>query len=439
MKNTTLGNNTKFDYDVAVIGLGRVGLPLSLSMASKGIKVIGVDINQSLIDDVNHKIFPFREEGYDELIKQVEFVATTEYDVLKQSQNIIITVGTPLMNHIETDLSHILDVLNKLLPYLQPNHHLILRSTIAPGTTTFVKDFIEQNSELKLGDNFFMTFCPERMAEGKSMVEIETLPQIIGSQDEKSAQLAQDFFERFVLEVLHTDFISAELVKLFNNISRYVYFSTANQFAIIADQYGANIHNVIEMSNYKYPRGVIPKPGFTAGTCLRKDFGMINESIPFTDLLLSAWKVNEFMPKFLVDGAKKRTSLKAKKIGVLGYTFKEDVDDIRDSLVPKLVRYLVRENPKQILIHDPNLTNIIDGIYQNYSLSDTLNNIDILILAIPHREFKENINTILNSLKDDVLIIDLWNVTKVGGVFINKSDLEGMRASNNFSLAVQSK
>ncbi|MEC8969319.1 MAG: nucleotide sugar dehydrogenase, partial [Bacteroidota bacterium] len=311
----------KKNYDCAVIGIGRVGLPLSISMASKGINVIGIDINEQVIDSVNNKIFPFKEEGYAKLIKEVNFFASSDYSLIQKSKHIIITVGTPLMGHIETDLSYIISVLNSILPFLKKGHHLILRSTIAPNTSVFVKDFIEQNKNFKLGKDFYMSFCPERMAEGKSLRELETLPQIIGTIDTKSKAVSENFFKKFVPEILHTNFISAELIKLFNNISRYVYFATANQFAIIAEQYGANIHDIIDMSNYKYPRGVIPKPGLTAGTCLRKDFGMINENIPFTDLLLSAWKVNEFMPKFLIDGLKKRGNLKGKNISVLGYTF----------------------------------------------------------------------------------------------------------------------
>lgn len=413
-----------YKYNVVVIGLGRVGLPLSLSMASKGIKAVGIDINKELIEGINNKIFPFREDGYDQLIKEVDFVATNDYAIVSDCEHIIITVGTPLMNHIETDLSYILDVLNKILPYLKKNHHIILRSTIAPGTTTFVKDFIEQKSNFKVGHDVYLSFCPERMAEGKSMIELEKLPQIIGTEDEVSAKKAEAFFAGFVPEMLHTNYISAELVKLFNNISRYIYFSTANQFAIIAERYGVSVHNIIEMSNYKYPRGVIPKPGLTAGTCLRKDFGMINEAIPFTDLLLSAWKVNEFMPKFLVDGVKSRTSLLGKKVAVLGYTFKQDVDDTRDSLVPKLIRYLQRENPGSVIIHDPYLGPSLDGLYTNNSLKETIDNCDILIFAINHTPFKNELKAILNSLKKDVIIADLWNITESYKVFFCKQELK---------------
>jgi UDP-N-acetyl-D-mannosaminuronic acid dehydrogenase len=407
-------------HECVIIGIGRVGLPLALSMASKGISVVGLDLNEELIHQVNNKIFPFKEEGYEELIKKVDFHATTDYSVIQSCERIIITVGTPLMGHIETDLSFIIQVLDKISDHLIKGHHIILRSTIAPNTTKFVRDYIEQKLDWKAGQDFYISYCPERMAEGKSLKELDTLPQIIGNEDEESRKRSVDFFNRFVPEILETDFISAELVKLFNNISRYIYFSTANQFAIISEQYGVDVHNIIHMSNYKYPRGVIPKPGFTAGTCLRKDFGMINESIPFTDLLLSAWKVNEFMPKFLVDGVCKRMQLKGKKIAVLGYTFKQDVDDIRDSLVPKLLRYLRRENPKHIFVNEPNLGDIIENGLINTSLDECIVDADVVILAINHAEYVDNYLEIVEKVKPGTVFADLWNLGKNKGVFYKK-------------------
>ena len=407
-------------FDCVIIGIGRVGLPLGLSMASKGISVIGLDLNEELIKQVKQKIFPFKEEGYEELIKKVDFHATTDYSVIESCERIIITVGTPLMGHIETDLSFIIQVLDKISDHLNKGHHIILRSTIAPNTTKFVRDYIEQKFDWKAGQDFYISYCPERMAEGKSLKELDTLPQIIGNEDEESRKRSVDFFNRFVPEILETDFISAELVKLFNNISRYIYFSTANQFAIISEQYGADVHNIIQMSNYKYPRGVIPRPGFTAGTCLRKDFGMINESIPFTDLLLSAWKVNEFMPKFLVDGISKRADIKGKIIAVLGYTFKQDVDDTRDSLVPKLIRYLIRENPKEILVNDPNLGENIETGIRNHQLDYCIHKADIIIFAINHSEFSQNYSSIYNKAKNGTVFSDLWNLGKNKGTFYIK-------------------
>ncbi len=408
----------KFKFDIGVIGIGRVGLPLAISFASKGLKVIGVDIDEEVINKVNKKEFPFREEGYDELIKKVEIIATNDNSIISDVENLIITVGTPLNEHIETDLGQVVKVLKSMIKYLKIGQNIILRSTIAPGTTLFVKNFIEQKTEFKFGENLFLSFCPERIVEGQAMIEFESLPQIIGCEDDMSYERAHNVFIQLAPETLRTNFISAELVKLFNNISRYIHFSVANQFSIIADNYNVDIYDIIHMTNYKYPRGVIPQPGFTAGTCLRKDFGMINESIPYTDLLLSAWKINEFMPKFLVENIKKRVEIKNKIVSVLGYTFKKDVDDVRDSLIPKLVRYLERETPKEIFINDPNLTDSINEDYENSELGNCIPQSDILYIAINHQEYRDGIDGIISMCKKGCWIIDLWNVTQKGKIFL---------------------
>ncbi|HQL35240.1 MAG TPA: nucleotide sugar dehydrogenase [Bacillota bacterium] len=413
-----------FKYDIAVLGIGRVGLPLGLSLAKEGFKVIGIDINKDVVDKVNRKIMPFEEAGYEELIKHVDFSATSVISEVQNSENIIITVGTPLLSHIETDLSQITRVLESMVPYIRGGHNIILRSTVAPKTTEFVKKYLEQKTCFIVGQTIFLTFCPERIAEGKALKELKELPQIIGSEDPKSAKKAEEIFKRLTGDIMHTTFISAELVKLFNNISRYIHFAVSNQFSIIADNFGQNIYEIIEMANYKYPRGIIAKPGFTAGTCLRKDFGMINETIPYTDLLLSAWKINEFMPKFMVDNLQKRVEIYNKNVAVLGYSFKNDTDDTRDSLTPKLIRYIEREMPLEVRIHDPYLPEVIDCRYKNHSLDDAIEKADIIYIATNHRQFKEQKDYIISKISAGCWIVDLWNVFGAGKTFFKKEEVK---------------
>lgn len=412
-----------FSKDIAIIGIGRVGLPLSLSLAEVGFSVIGVDINSDVVKQVNNKKMPFNETGCDELIKQSNVEATENISRVSEARNIIITVGTPLMGHIETDLSQITKVIEGIVPHLKKGQNIILRSTIAPKTTDFVKKYIEMKTGFVVGQEFFLSFCPERIAEGKALEEIRVLPQIIGSEDDESYNRAAEVFSRLTATIFRTTYVSAELVKLFNNISRYIDFAVANQFAIIADNYGQNINEIINMTNYQYPRAHIKKPGFTAGTCLRKDFGMINENIPYSDLLLSAWKVNEFMPKFLVQNMLKRTEIYGKTVGVLGFSFKNDTDDTRDSLSPKLVRYLEREVPKEIKIHDPYLEEIIDGKYRNFNIEDALKDCQILYIATNHKQFKEGKMQILEKLSDDTYIVDIWDVFEHGELFYKVGDI----------------
>lgn len=413
-----------FTEDIAIIGIGRVGLPLGLSLIESEFKVIGIDINQEVVDLVNLQKMPFNETGCEELIKQVKMNATTDIAKVEIAENIIITVGTPLMGHIETDLSQIDKVIDSILPCLRSGHNIILRSTIAPKTTEYIKKKIEQKSGFIVGETVFLSFCPERIAEGKALKEIRELPQIIGCEDEKSFEMASKIFSKLAPEVLKTTYTAAELVKLFNNISRYINFAVANQFAIIAENYTENINEIIHMANYKYPRGGISKPGFTAGTCLRKDFGMINESNPYTDILLSAWKINEFMPKFLVDNLITKVDIYNKNVGVLGYSFKSDTDDIRDSLIPKLIRYIEREVPKEIKIHDPYLGFTIDNVFINLEMQDALAGIDILYIGTNHKQFINSKAFILSKISKDCWIVDIWNVFQTGKIFFKAEGVE---------------
>ena len=298
-----------FDYDVCIIGTGRVGLPLGLSFMESGLAAVGVDLDARLRDAVNTGKMPFHEPGYDALVGSRRFVVHGTPEVVARSRAVVVTVGTPLYNHIETDLSQIQRVLAGIAPHLREGQLLCLRSTVAPGTTAFARRFIERHVSLKVGEGLLLAFAPERIAEGKAYEELRTLPLIVGAEDPASAEAATALFSRLAPEVMATDYVSAELVKLFNNIARYVHFALANQFALVADTFGANMYEIRRLANHQYERSHIASPGFTAGTCLRKDFGMINEWSPYPDMLLSAWKMNEYIPAFLVQHLLKRTDL----------------------------------------------------------------------------------------------------------------------------------
>ena len=326
-----------FEYDVCIVGTGRVGLPLGLSLMEVGVHITGVDLDENLRDAVNNGRMPFHEPGYDELVasKKLQLHASPD-KVVPNSAVVIITVGTPLHNHIETDLSQIQRVLEGLKTHFRKDQTIILRSTVAPGTTAYVNKWIDRHTDFTVGETIKLCFCPERIAEGVAYSELRS-PQICGAEDDESREVAAELFGKLAPEIMRTDFITAELVKLFNNISRYINFAVANQFALIADNFGANIYETRHLANHNYPRCNLAMPGFTAGTCLRKDFGMINEWSPYPDMLLSAWKMNEFTPAMLVEQLMQRTKIHDNKVAVLGFTFKKDTDDIRDSLAPNFV------------------------------------------------------------------------------------------------------
>jgi len=404
---------TSFKYDVCVVGTGRVGLPLGLSLVDVGLRTVGFDVDPQLANSVNDGKMPFHEPGFDELVASGDFQVHLDPSVAADSEVIVITVGTPLHNHIETDLSQVQRVLTEITPHLRTGQLVCLRSTIAPGTTLFVRRWIERNTDHRIGETLGLAFCPERIAEGKAREELRTLPQIVGTEDELSEAKATELFGKLTSEILTTDYISAELVKLFNNIARYVHFALANQFAMTADTFDANVHEIRRLANHNYPRSYIAAPGLTAGSCLRKDFGMLNEWNAYPDLLLSAWKMNEFIPTFLVQHLLQRSELHDRKVAILGYTFKMDTDDTRDSLAPKLYRYIERELPIEIRVSDHHLPDPIpdagNGPLRNYTAEQAVDNVDCVFVATNHSGYDEVLRRLALD-RPDTWVIDLWNV-----------------------------
>ncbi|QFY88675.1 nucleotide sugar dehydrogenase [Magnetovirga frankeli] len=412
-----------FDFDVAVVGIGRVGLPLALLFASKGLRVLGVDRDRTILDPVNSGRMPFKEEGFQELLDRGCAIETSDRIAdCARAEKIIITVGTPFSEHIEMNLGHVNEVLKAMIPVLVPGQSIILRSTVAVGTTEFVRHRIEVERGWQLGREFLLTFAPERILEGKALEELSRLPQPIGAEDDESFQSARVLFTRLTAKTFHVSFRGAELVKLFCNTGRYVYFALVNYFFMVANEFGEDIYRLLEVTNEDYPRPILFTPGFTGGPCLRKDFAMISELFPQSDLFTSAWRINESLPKAIVDQIGERVRITNKRVAVLGFTFKRDSDDIRDSLIQKLLRYLLREVPRQIRVSEPNLpaSTMLDCGFERFANLDpkaAVVGADVVILAMNHSTFIDQWPELMQGLRHGVLVVDVWNACGKGEMF----------------------
>lgn len=397
--------------NVAVIGIGRVGLPMALVLSDEGFQVYGIGRNQSKIDEIKKGIMPFIEESASSLLKKYlnkSFFPTTSYDVIKNCDVIIFTLGTPIDENMNPVLDQINAALSSTIPYLKKGQLIILRSTVSPRTTDYVKDTIEMKTKYKVGSDIFLAFCPERIAEGKAIEEIKELPQIIGGVDEKSSLEAKNFFESFGVKCEVTDVRSAELAKLFTNMYRYITFAIANEFMVIAEGFNRNIHQIVKLVNQGYKRGGLALPGLTAGPCLFKDgFFLINE-YPFLDLIAASWKINESLPLFLVKKLRERLTFKGKKIVILGLAFKPEIDDIRESLSFKIRKALLREHA-EVILHDPFVKSYPNGEVIA-DLKIALKDADAVIIATRHKEYYENKNQILKLLSPKTYICDTWNI-----------------------------
>src|SRR3954467_1437451 len=331
-------------YDVCVIGLGRIGLPLALSFADQGLSVLGVDTDQERLSAIGEGRMPFKEPGTDALIGRVSVDLSSHAADAAQADAIVLTLGTPALAHIEIDIRDIRTVLDDLLPHLREGHTLVLRSTVAPGTTEFVAGYLEKQRGFRVGEDIFVAHVPERIAADRFMAEIGTLPRIVGGVGEGSGERAARLFEPLGAPLVQTTPVQAELAKIWTNILRYATLALPNLLMMDCERYGANVFEVIDLINRDYPRGGIAQPGLTAGSCLRKDFAFSEERSAAPGMLLAVSRVNESVPLFLVEGIKRRLGkLADRKIAVLGLAFKADTDDERDSLAHKLMRLLERE------------------------------------------------------------------------------------------------
>ena len=398
--------------NVAVVGLGRVGLPLALSFADRGIDVIGVEREQAVLEQVAAGRMPYRETGTQELLERVResgrLQTTRTVQDAAGADYIVLTLGTPAHVHIEIDMSQIRQVVDDLLPVLREGQSLILRSTVAPGTTDWVAGYIEQRRGFRVGEDLFVAHVPERIAANHFLEEIATLPCIVGGVGERSGAKAAELFEVFGAEIVQTTPVQAELAKIWTNILRYTQFALPNLLMMEAEQYDANVFEVIDLINRDYPRGGIANPGLTAGACLRKDFAFSEERSSAPGMLLAVSRVHETVPLFLVKGLKARLggSLRDRKVAVLGLTFKRDSDDLRDSLSFKLVRLLERELA-HVARHDPHVSAGSDP------LDAALDGAEAVVVATNHSGFED----LLGRLPDGVVLVDPWNVTGSGRVF----------------------
>jgi UDP-N-acetyl-D-mannosaminuronic acid dehydrogenase len=253
-------------------------------------------------------------------------------------------------------------------------------------------------------------FAPERIVQSDAIREIERLPQIIGTFDEKTYERIREIFDKIVPETIRTTPLEAELAKLFTNNYRYVNFALANEFYIIANSLGANIFNIINAVNKNYPRANIPKPGFAKGPCLGKDAWILLSSSSsmstFSGIISSAFRVNEGIPSYLLEEIERRVDIRKVRMAILGLTFKKDCDDTRDSLSMKLLKILKNEFI-DFETHDPYV--------DEKDLKSLLADKDVVIISINHSLYeRENISKFV---KKGTLIVDLWNTQKRNEVF----------------------
>ena len=394
---------------LAVVGIGRVGLPVSVVFASKGLRVIGIDVNSEYVEQVKKGEIAFHDPGVRELLIQMlkkgNFSVATDFRQTNAAEAIVVTVGTPLTLDFRPDLAHLSRALESICEQKIEGKLIIIRSTIPPGTTEgMICPLLENRTGLKCGENFYLAYCPERIMEGKSIEELRELPEIVGGINDTSSKLAASLFKIINPDkrMIITSPRVAELAKLFTNIYRYVNFALSNQFALIAEHFGVDAYEAIKVANDGYKRANIPSPGPSGGPCLYKDGHMISYT-PFIDFIKSAWHLNESIPYHIVNRIKNETGgIFGRKVALLGLAYKADIDDTRHSPAVKLVRILEAEGCR-VEVHDPHV--------KSGPLESTLRDADVVILAVNHSKFRKLKPRIISKyVKRNALFMDCWGM-----------------------------
>jgi len=400
--------------NVCVFGAGRVGLPLALVLA-RSHDVAIVERDPKIAKAVRSGKMPFHEPGFDaEIAKKMLFVANVDPlvdDICISHDHTVVCIGTPLMNHMEPDVGNLFKFVRKWAQQARDGQHISLRSTVAPGICDAIIEIVRaERPTWTLGVDFYFTHAPERISEGLAHSELLTLPQIVGAYDENSRAKAHDLYSH-ASQFVDCDVLEAELCKVFCNARRYVEFALGNQLAMTAMEHNRDPHRLMELASAGYPRFKPIKPGYAAGTCLRKDFGFLSWKHSEVDIFTSAWRINEHLPVFIVNHMKQLGVIKTgSRVLLLGATFKMDCDDMRDSLGAKLRRQLLL-NLCHVDVHDPMVkeSTLLDhDTHEEFtnltSAEACASHYDVVVIGSPHTEIVE----FVRALDFECWVSDIW-------------------------------
>ena len=398
---TAAGTDRETRDAVIIGGCGRVGLPLGIALASRGRTVTLYDINAAAVDTVNGGCLPFDEDGAAEPLRAAvangNLDATTDPASVGSADTLIVIVGTPVDEHLNPDLAAVPRALERCIDHLRDGQLVVLRSTVHPGVTALTERLLQRH-----GLDIDVAFCPERIAEGHAMTELFTLPQIVSARGDRALERASAFFSALTENIVPLVPEEAELAKLFTNTWRYIKFATANQFWMMANDFGLDFERIRHAIRHEYPRAAdLPGPGFAAGPCLLKDtmqlaaFNNNNFVIGHTAML-----INEGLPLYLVSKLEQQFDLPKLTVGVLGMAFKGGSDDPRESLAYKLRKILLLK-AKETLCSDPY---IVDDRF--VSADEVLARADLIVVASPHPQYRD--------LVTDIPVADIWGITGRG-------------------------
>ena len=384
--------------DVCIIGgAGHVGLPLALVFAAAGRRVCIYDMNKETLAQIGRGEMPFIEYGAEPLLaaalKQGRLRLSSDSKDIARAGVVIVAIGTPVDEYLNPKLRSLLDLFRNIRPHLNPAQTIVIRSTVFPGTCRHVARMLDAE-----GTKWKVAYCPERIAQGYAVRELNELPQLVSGCSPEAVEAATALFSTIAPKIVHLEVEEAELAKLFSNAWRYIQFAAANQFYMVAESIGVDFNKVRMAMVEGYGRASsLPSAGFAAGPCLLKDtmqlaaFNANNFALGH-----AAMAINEGLPNFIVERIRQRHSLPDTRVGILGMAFKAEIDDIRDSLSYKLGKVL-RFHGARVLYSDEFAKD-----HTFVTKEELVRGSDVVIVGVPHSAYQTLV------IPDGVEVIDVW-------------------------------
>ena len=377
------------------IGLGYIGLPTAIIAADRGIEIVGVDINPSIVKQTNSGISHIVESGLQDLLNKV--VRTRRLiarDTPVKADAFFVFVPTPINNQKIPDISFVEAATQSVIPLLEPGNLFVIESTVPVGTTEQMADLIYRERP-ELRDKIYIAYCPERMIPGNAVYELTHNDRVIGGINEVSAEKAARFYSKFVVgELRITNTRTAEMCKLVENSFRDVQIAFANELSIICENAGIDTGTLINLANL-HPRVNILTPGCgVGGHCIAVDpYFLISKFPEETTLIRQARRVNTYKTQWCITKIKKCINdyeLRYKrrpKVALMGLAFKPDIDDLRESPAIDIVGEIMKlSNNTEIMISEPNLSQ--HKIFNLTDFNESFRAADIVVFLVAHSPFK---------------------------------------------------
>ncbi|MDB8567889.1 nucleotide sugar dehydrogenase [Turicibacter sanguinis] len=377
-----------------IIGLGYIGLPTALMFASYGLEVVGTDLNETLVNTLNEGRLTFEEEGLESVFnaaleKGIKF--QTEY---AKTNRYIITVPTPYMaDSKKIDAKYVIGATKQVMEVCEKGTILVIESTISPGTIDrFIRPMIEEKGFV-IGEDIHLVHAPERIIPGNMIHELEFNSRTIGADNIEIGEEVKSWYASFCKgEIVVTDIKTAEMSKVVENTFRDINIAFANELAKMCDREGMDVYELIRIAN-KHPRVNILQPGpGVGGHCISVDpWFLVGDYPDIVNVVLGAREVNDSMPQYVFDKIHtimKENNIKDyKKVGLYGLTYKENVDDIRESPTLQLLDIFNKYNIEDIGIYDPYIK--VKKYYnQFFSLEEFLDKCELIVILVNHDEIK---------------------------------------------------